>query len=248
MKCIYCGNNLNIDDKFCSSCGKENTHAIQHRKDMQHYQDDYNKTKRFVIEKSDRKVSQIAKVTIIAGLVLVFILISYANNRVYQISAWFDKIEIKSDIKSHRSNLDKLEAERDFFGLAAYYNANDLYISDDLQEYRAIADASENYLSIYENTFKMLSMDEDSSQSIEKYAEFISDYIAWTYKKVVYNEYWPEQYSEIHMAAMEDLISELETFIHVYLNVPKEDIQNFSKLSAPKIQLIIERSVGYVQD
>ena len=27
MKCIHCGNNLNIDDEFCNSCGNENVHA-----------------------------------------------------------------------------------------------------------------------------------------------------------------------------------------------------------------------------
>ncbi len=50
------------------------------------------------------------------------------------------------------------------------------------------------------------------------------------------------------MAAMQDLAFELKTFIQVYLNVPKEDIEKFPELSAPKIQLIIERSMGYNED
>lgn len=248
MKCKYCGNNLNIDDKFCTSCGKENTHAVQYRKDMQHYRDDYNRTKGVVLEKSNKKVSLIAKTTIIVGLMLVLILILYATKKVYQIRVWSERIEIRNDIETHRAKLDLLESERDFFGLVAYYNSNDLYLVDDLQEYHTIQDMSYNYLSIYKNTFNMLSIEEDSYRSIEEYAEAISDNMAWIYKKMVYDDYWPERYSETHMAAMDDLLSELETFIYVYLNVPKEDIKKFSELSAPKIQLIIERSVGYVQD
>ena len=76
MKCIHCGNNLNIDDEFCNSCGNENVHAVQHRKDMQHYNEDYHQTKRVMFEKSGRKVSIIAKGTIIAVLVCFIIILT----------------------------------------------------------------------------------------------------------------------------------------------------------------------------
>lgn len=248
MKCTYCGYNLNIDDEFCSFCGKENTHAVQHRKDMKHYHDDYIHTKQVIFEKSEKKVGLIAKVTIIVSLMLAFVLILYATNNTFKIRDWADKTAINNNIKTHKQNLDRLEAERDFFGLNAYFETHDLYLSDDLQEYRAIVNLSSFYQYIFENTFSMLNIDENSYRSMEDYIESISSNISYFYDKIEYNEYLSEQYSKTHMAAMQDLAFELKTFIQVYLNVPKEDIERFPELSAPKIQLIIERSMGYNED
>lgn len=80
--------------------------------------------------------------------------------------------------------------------------------------------------------------------SAEDLTEYISDYIKMCYDGFKFDEYKKEQYSKTHMAAIQDLRDELETFIHVYLKVPKSDIETFQELSAGKIQLIIERSLN----
>lgn len=80
---------------------------------------------------------------------------------------------------------------------------------------------------------------------MEDLIENISDYIERFYDRFEYNEYEPQQYSETHMAAMEDLRYEMETFIYVYLNIHREEIEKLPELSPGKIQLIIERGVGY---
>lgn len=247
MKCLYCGSNLNIDDKFCSFCGKENVHALQHRKDMEHYRDDYYRTKGVVFEKSGKTVSVIAKLSIIVGLVLLSLLLIAMSNS-YRISDWVRRVEIKMNLNTHVENLDRLEAERDFFALTSYFETNELYHSQDLREYRVIVYMSSDYLYIYDYTFQLLNHEKYTYTSAEDLTERISDYIEGFYERFEYNEYEPEQYSEIHMAAMEDLRNELETFIHVYLNVPKEEIEKFQGLSSGKIQLIVERGIGYGED
>lgn len=248
MKCVNCGSNLNIDDKYCSFCGSENVHAVQHRKDMQHFRDDYYQTKRSVIEKSGRKVSIIAKGTIIAGLVLSCLLLLLASADAYKIRDWVKKIEIQKEITVHKRNLEKLEAERDFFGLASYYELNDLFISDELREYGVIANLSYNYLSIFDYTHQLLNQEKYPYTSADDLMEYISDSIRMCYDRFEYDEYNQDQYSEIHMAAIEDLRNEVETFIHVYLKVPRNDIETFQEISATKIQLIIERSLDYAQN
>lgn len=248
MKCTHCGSNLNIDDKFCNFCGKENVEAVQHRKDMQNFRDDYIRTKRVVFEKSGRTVSIIAKVTIIAALVVACFLILLASGNAYRIRDWSTKVEIKKNIDTHKRNIERLEAERDFFGLTAYFDENALHLSKDFREYRVIVNLSSHYLTIYDYTFKLLNPNKESCSSIEDLAGYISEYIAWCYDLSEYNEYEPEKYSKIHMYAMDDLINELETFIHVYLKIPREEIETFKELSPAKIQLIIERSVDNAED
>ncbi|NLK98650.1 MAG: zinc ribbon domain-containing protein [Epulopiscium sp.] len=243
MKCVKCGSNLTIDDKFCSYCGSANVYAVQHRKDMQHFREDYYQTKRNVIERSGRKVSRIAKGTIIAGLVVLCFFILLASANAYRISDWVKRAELKKDTNIHKNNLDKLEADRDFFGLASYYQINELYLSDDLREYETIANLSYYYLFIYDYTHQVLNSEKYPYMSTEDLTEYIGDYIKMCYDGFEFDEYRQEQYSETHMAAIQDLRDELETFIHVYLKVPKEDIEKFQQLSAGKIQLVIERSL-----
>ena len=45
MKCKYCGNNLNIEDKFCPYCGRPNPFAQKHQEEMERYEKDYSETK-----------------------------------------------------------------------------------------------------------------------------------------------------------------------------------------------------------
>lgn len=248
MKCKYCGSNLNIDDKFCSFCGKENVHAVQHRKEMQHFRDDYNQTKGVVFEKSGRKVTLMAKGTIILVLIVLCFLILLAKDNNYKIRDWIDKIEITNNINAHKKNLARLEADRDFFGLSSYYEQNNLYLSQELEEYRNIVRISSYYFSIYQYTFELLNHGKYPYSSVEKLIEYICDQIVWCYNYSEYNEYSPEQYTKVHMDATEDLIYELETFIHVYLKVSREDIKTFPQLSSAKMQLIVERSVADVED
>lgn len=245
MKCLYCGSNLNIDDKFCSFCGKENVHAVQHRKDMDNYRDDYNRTKGVVFEKSGRTVSVIAKVSIMVGLIFLSLLLLIGAANSYRISDWIRKVEIKMNLDTHRANLEKLEADRDFFALTSYFETNELYYSRDLREYRAITYMSSDYLYIYNYTFQLLNQEIYTYTTVEGLIENISDYIKRFYDRLEYNEYEAEQYSEIHMAAMEDVRDEMETFIYVYLHIPIEEIEKLPELSPGKIQLIIERGVGY---
>ena len=249
MKCIHCGNNLNIDDEFCNSCGNENVHAVQHRKDMQHYNEDYHQTKRVMFEKSGRKVSIIVKGTIIAVLVCFIIILTTANT--YKISVWFKKIEISKNIKTHKDNLDRLEAERDFLGLTSYYDTNDLYLSDDLYEYHAVVRMSSEFQYIYDKTFQLLNLEKHPYKNADNLIKYISDSIAMCYDRFDFIEnieYEDEQYSETHVATIKDFRRELETFIHVYLKVPREDIEAFEGLSYAKIHIIIEGSINNVND
>lgn len=252
MKCKYCGSNLNIDDETCSFCGKENTHAVQHRKDMKNYGDDYKKTKGLVFEKSGKKASLMAKGTIIAGLIIACFFILFLNSKAYEIRNRVEKVQVKRNLNTHKNNLDKLETDRDFFGFLSYYNKNQIRVSSDLSEFYIVARMTNEYLSIYDTTMEMLYPSEYSYRTLEKSAEFISDSIVSFYRWYESNDddyyYSPERFSEPHMSAMKEMIDELETFIYVYMNVSEEDIEKFPELSSARIQMIIEGSVGHLED
>ena len=69
MKCQHCGNNLNIEDRFCPYCGQPNPFAVKHQEEMDRYEKDYQETKEDVLEQSSRFNRHTVRITIIAVLV-----------------------------------------------------------------------------------------------------------------------------------------------------------------------------------
>lgn len=243
MKCVHCGSNLNIDDEFCPYCNQENKYAVKHRKDMKRFSEDYDHTKKEVYQKNKDKVSLMAKGTIITILIVISVFVAISSNNIYKIHRWIQGININKNIHIHMENLEKLEAERDFFGLLSYYDNNSLYQSDKFADYRALISLSSSYFTTYYTVLRLAYDEEITYSDRERWIAFIGDDLERIYDNIQPNEYWPEQYSEKHMAAMEYLKEEVEALICVYLKVPKEDIKTFPTLSSAKIQLLIEGSM-----
>lgn len=248
MKCAYCGNNLHIDDEFCPYCKQENKYAVKHRKDMKRFSEDYDHTKKEVYQKNKDKVSLMAKGTIIAILIVISIFVAMASSNTYNIHNWIQGININKNIHIHMENLEKLETERDFFGLLSYYDNHSLYQSDKFADYRALVSLSSSYFTTYYTVLRLTYDKEITDSNMDRWIAYIGDDLERIYDTIQPNEYWPEQYSEKHMAAMEYLKEEVETLIHVYLKVPMEEIKTFPTLSSAKIQLLIERSMVENED
>lgn len=56
MKCKYCGGEISLEDVKCPYCGRENEEAVQHIKDMQYYQGEFEKAKtRFTMNRGRQR-------------------------------------------------------------------------------------------------------------------------------------------------------------------------------------------------
>lgn len=243
MKCVHCGNNLNIEDEICPSCNQPNPHAIQHRKDMKHFREDYHHTKKMVFQRNRDTVSMMAKITIITILSALCLVVFWATSNTYRIHSWAERNQINKKSRIHTENMERLEAERDFFGLTAYYDNNGLYQSDEFDHFRTIQFVSSVYYYIYSNMFQLYNQSGEYDANKERWIQIIGDNLEMMYNRMEPNEYLQEQYSEEHMEAMAYLKEEIEALLHVYLKIPREEIEMFPGLSSAKMQIIIERSV-----
>ena len=83
MKCKYCGGEISLEDVKCPYCGRENEEAVQHIKDMQYYQGEFEKAKHKVYHESGQAAAITVRVIICALLVIFSILLLVLGGNAY---------------------------------------------------------------------------------------------------------------------------------------------------------------------
>lgn len=246
MKCPYCGANLTIDDERCSFCGEENPFAEKHREEMKHFTTDFNRTKSQVLEKTQSHSKFVAKIMLIAVMIVVNLLVWLAAANSYEVERFIINRRISSNYLIHKAELDKLEEERDFIGFYIYNNENQLYYSDLFDEYRAAYNVASNYEMLYQYMMGLVTEDnEDSYYSPEQRIEMVTQQIEYMYRYSEPQEYSDmTQYSQKHQAFMDDAVAQAEDLIQTYLNVPADKLSEFRELSSARKQIMIEEGLG----
>lgn len=97
MKCDFCGSNMSLEDERCPHCGQLNPHAQQHIKDMEHYQDEYNRTRRGVYSDLGQYKDTVVRIVIIAVLVIGIVVMWVISQEAYSIHR--SVLERKADAK-----------------------------------------------------------------------------------------------------------------------------------------------------
>ena len=246
MKCPYCNNNLNIEDKFCPYCGKENQFAKEHQESMEHYEADYTATKEDVIAETRRFKTKTIRITILAVLVAIaaamFILAMSADDLKYA------RREKQTAVMApvHKAAIQKLMAEEDFLGVDAYIDANHIGYSDAFDEFYAVEQASRYYSYFYRDLLDLLARKiEDPTKSYytpEK--EVIADMgksIANIDEVCKQDEWYVEKgcYTEDKVEYLNRIKERVELLARVYMNVPA-DVSVFGQSEARTIVMLEE--------
>lgn len=244
MKCKSCGSNLTIDDEVCSFCGAANPFATKHRQQMRHFTREFNKTKSDVLTKSSRQNKLFVKITLIAVLVAVNMIVWFAIGNFYSVESFFNARKINANYSTHKAIMDEYEENRQYLALAAYYDRNNLYDSDKFDEFRQVVNSCNQYSSIYRNLIEIIMGTEYDYMSKEDKVERISEDLEYMYKYSEKQEYSDEeQYAPVHQACMDDLISDTEALLQAYFEISEEDIAQFESLSKAKRQIIMEEGL-----
>lgn len=246
MKCPNCGANLTIDDEVCSFCGVENPYAEKHREEMRHFKTDYDRTKSQVLEKTQSHSKFVVKVMLIAVMIVINLLVLLAAANSYEVERFVINRRISRNYNVHKTQLDKLEEERNFIGFYIYYYENRLYYSDSFEEYNAASNVANNYEMIYNYMMALITEDDENSYySEEQRIEMLAQQLEYLYKYSKPQKYSDmTQYSAKHQAFMDDAVLQIEELIQTYLNVPADKIEEFRELSSARRQIMIEEGLG----
>lgn len=246
MKCPNCGANLTIDDEVCSFCGVESPFAEKHREEMKHFTRDFNRTKSQVLEKTQSHSKFVAKITLIAVMIVLNLVVWMLAADGYEVERFVINRRISADYQVHKAELDKLEEERNFTGFYVYYYENHLYYSDLFEEYRAAYNVANNYEVVYNYIMELITENnEDSYYTDERKVEMLAQQIEYLYKYSKPGEYSDmTQYSQKHQEFMDAAMEQTEELIQTYLNIPKEKIEEFRELSTARRQIMMEEGLG----
>ena len=246
MKCPNCGANLTIDDEVCSFCGIESPFAEKHREEMKHFTTDFNRTKSQVLEKTQTHSRFVAKIMLIAIMVVLNLVMWITAANSYEVEEFVLKRRINNNYTEYKAELDKLEEEQNYTGFYVFYYENRLYYSDSFKEYRAAYNVANNYEMLYNYIMELVTENsENSYYKPEQRVEMIAQQIDYLYKYSSPSEYADmTQYSEKHQEFMDAAVEQMEDIIQVYLNIPGEEMAEFRDLSTARKQIMIEEGLG----
>ena len=249
MKCPYCNNNLNIEDKYCPYCGKENKFAKEHQESMEHYEADYTATKQDVIAETKRFQTKTIRITILAVMAAsaagFFILAMSADDISY--SRREKAVIAKS--AHHKAAINALMEDRDYLAVNEYMDANHISYSDGFDEYYAVEQASSYYSYFYGNILQILSRRLDDQEktyyaSEEELLTEIGKDIGKINEACKVEEWYEEKgcYTPEKLAYLTDLQDQVAVLVSAYLNVPLEDAKDMRAMSEARIIVLLEES------
>ena len=246
MKCQHCGNNLNIEDKFCPYCGQPNPFAVKHQEEMERYEKDYQETKEDVLEQSSRFNRHTVRITIIAVLVALIAVTCFLLAKADDIRWWQMEKSVEDQAPQHMEALNEIMENRDYMALYSYMNRNRITYTNSLREFDAVYDTTSRYRMFYQNlmTLQAKRADEENyryyteSELLEDIARDIQAF----YEYMKPQDYNKEAYEGDKMEYMEDLRDHMETMISGYFGISPEEVREMRTMTAARINVLLEDS------
>ncbi len=241
MKCNYCGYNLEIEDVYCPHCGKKNEHVEKHAADMAKYDSEFKKTKAEVLSNSKRFNSITSRIAILCGMVALVAIMGLMVANKWEIRDWANDRKISKNAATYRQQIDKYEADRDYMRLAKYMQYHRIGYHKDFDEYYDLYEASEKYVSIYENVMRLNNIENEKYYSVSDICHSLGGYIIYLDEIVRVDRYDKENmHSEKHQAYMEDLKKDVQDLVQVYFELSDEEAAGIWTMKEARLSVLLE--------
>lgn len=249
MKCTQCGGNIDMEDERCPYCGVENPYFKKHRAEMFRFRQDYEKTKEEVLKNNSRFAGMSAKITVIAILLAVDILLIFLASNSWSLSYVLQKSKVNRQAAKHRAVLEQYEADRDYLSLSEYYSDNLLYSCDALDDFDTVQRVCNYYSDVYTYLVVLGQEDENDYMTVEKKIEYICSNLDYLYRALEPGEYdSPEEYQGSHKELLDQIEQDIKVMLITYANITEEEAERFPKLSSGRRIVAMERGLGLNED
>ncbi len=239
-RCKSCGNPLQIEDKYCAYCGKENVHFKQYREDMEEYQEEFTEVKEDIYNKTNNARKNTVGVMLISILIVLNMGCVFLMSSSYEISYWLDKVQIEMNSKEHLENLIEFEENENFIQLGKYYENNSLRRVDFFEEYEVVSQASGCFERVLYSLVEFPYYEEEYQNNE---IEFITSDVEWFYRTIKQDEYDnPKMFEGIHKNSLVVLEEQFKRALMTYANLNEETIESFKEAS--KIEIGFELQKG----
>lgn len=242
MKCIYCGGEVGLEEKYCPYCGKPNEQAQLHHQDMAHYRRRFAQTEAEVVG-SARKYSQIIPRIVAILLLLIAAVVMFALSA----NAYFFPEEMRRRAAERHpetimAELDAYLENREYLSFASCFAYNNLRTyRTAFAEYSDVEYCADNY-SHFVLQIERLFLNKNSENwrkyyaddDIRRLCECVDDYEE-AYAYALRSEQLP-----LHQSAMDDMRRDIRNMMGVYLGIGEEEWDSFLASSANRKAARIE--------
>lgn len=244
MKCPYCGAPLDLDDNFCSHCGKLNEQVRQHVDDMNRFKTEFTETKEEVYQTTKRYTASTVRIVMIAVLVILNVAVGIVGSRYYSFERMLGEADCERNFEKYSAILDGYLAEGDYH---AFYNfMNEKYVptyDSAYEQYSQVENLASQYIYIYEYLIEAyLTEDLDYRENLCQYA---ADNLEYFYKNTDMERYsyYENIDREENLNAIEDLKDKVEMLLVTYGGVSKEDAAQFENYTSAKRAMLLEEGL-----
>lgn len=242
MKCPYCGAPLDLDDNFCSHCGKLNEQVRQHVEDMQRYHSEFTETKEDVYKTTERYKGTSVRMVIIAVLVILNIIAAIVLGQSYSIVRSIHQSESERKYEEYSTIMNEYLENGDYLAYYAFVEEHDIYCYDSKYEsYNYVTDMVAQYVNSYE---RILAYTIERTE-YDSYDDFMMDAINYFYERQTADYYLDEAGKDIELFqdAVADMNWKMERMLITYCNVSEEDAEQFATYSNAERAYIIEEGL-----
>lgn len=237
---------MQIEDEKCPFCGNPNPFAVKHRQDMRRYHREFQETRQEVEKKARRYNSFTAKVTVIAVLfVMVIVMIFVGGEGPFYI--WSSQLErdVEKNAGQYRQMLRDYEEEGNWRAFYALYDAKYIGFTDEMQEYRVLEFMIADYKGVLNELTRY--RDQETEADVSASASRIANYLDSYYKaagRITYEgQYYDESYTPERQESYARITKDLEAALFTFGHLTKEELALLPDYSVAKKSALIEEGL-----
>lgn len=245
MKCQNCGSNLNIEDKFCPNCGTPNPFAKKHQEEMAHFEQEFEKTREEVIEKTAKVNRNAGKITVIAVMIALCAIMSLLTYKADDIYYWRIEKQLNSNSAKITADIEQMMADDEYSLLAEYVNTHKLLWGRSFENYETVYFVSSAFRQ-FEFEMNQLTCYNDMQYIYDTEGEIIeniSRYLMRIYEDSAQDEYADdENFTPEKVAYMNRLIAQAEAMVQNFFGLTGEQTDALSEMTEARITVLLEDS------
>ena len=242
MKCIYCGGEVGLEQKYCPYCGNANEQAVQHYTDIASFRGRYADTEAEVLRRSDRYARIIPRTVIIVLLLVAAAIMYIITENAYGFPDLMRRRAAEKHPETAMAVLDACLDEGDYVSFASYMSYNSIRTySTPFERYRHVYWCSEYYKDILVHTEKLF-LHSNRSDWLKYSAS--SDIRMLCQSLEYFMEYYERGLDDPdaaeyagHLDEMKDRVMDL---INVYLGIDESEAEEFLAMTDNRKAAYIE--------
>ncbi len=242
MKCENGGGEVSLEQKFCPFCGKENTQATEHQRDMDAFKRRYEQTEASVKHKTRKYAMVTIRVVGIVVLLIACIIMFAVAESAYSMPGDARRRASQRNPEPYKAALEKYLEEGDYRTFCSYGDYHNLrWFSDSpFREYRDIYMVCQDYDAVMRMAENLILHGDEEKWRTYSMESDITHFVNYLDS---FEERIDRNYSE-EASRFDVYVSDMQENVNLVLEtcfgMSAEEREEFMSLSAGKKSVVIE--------